>query len=158
MIKALFFTTILAIGLSVGGSNWVSAQTAAPAARAATSSEIKLFAQFAPSPPPAPFIWVMNMYAVAGQYALVGFSNPNSGIMALLQNVSGHWTLIERTGGQITVQEMQDETHGAMSAVTAESLYKLTQKQTQVPGVPIKLHCSSNGVVCVQQVQESPPK
>ena len=109
---------------------------AVPTARAATSSEMAEFMQFAPSPPPTGS-WRLDEAAVGGQWALVGFYNEYAGITALLQqDQPGNWSLIERGGGQITPAAMLLLVPNMPSSL-ATSMYKLAVSQ-DLPGINLQ--------------------
>lgn len=102
----------------------------APTARAATSSEIGTFMQFAPAPPPGGS-WGVDQAVIGGQWALVGFYNNYSGITALLvQNSAGQWTLAIRGGGQFTPTAMVNHLPG-LSLSLATAMYNLAMTQDQ---------------------------
>jgi hypothetical protein len=110
----------------------VPTPTPAPTAQAATAAQMATFLTFAPSAPPSGS-WALHEYAVAGPWALVGFYNTYSGMTALFQqNSSGQWTLVELTGGQLTVTSLENLVP-AMPASTAQSLYTLAASQDPDP-------------------------
>jgi len=49
---------------------------------------------------------LMNEIAVAGSYAIVGFTNTNADVTALLVNSNGTWQEIEEGGGQIVMESI----------------------------------------------------
>lgn len=101
---------------------------AAPLAQAATQAQLSALAAFEPAAPPAGS-WKINESAVAGQWALVGFCNANSGWTGLFQvNSSGTWSKIVLGGGQMGASDLQAQVP-SMPAATAQSLYSLAVSQ-----------------------------
>jgi hypothetical protein len=100
-----------------------STSQAAPIARPATSSEISKFKSFAPSSS-----WKLDEYAVAGNYALIGYYHNNADVTELLFLNGKVWTRVIITGGQIETSLMQ-QLIPAMPLSTAQSLYNLAAQQ-----------------------------
>lgn len=90
----------------------------APTARPATSAEQATFAKFARTG------WKMDMYAVAGNYALVGYYNAHGGMTGLLSDQNGTWTKIVISGGQLLPSDIVNYIP-AISLSEATSLYNL---------------------------------
>jgi hypothetical protein len=73
--------------------------------------------------------WALDEYAVAGKWALVGYYNTHAGITALLQqNSPGRWTIVLRTGGQISAEALQ-RLEPLITSRTAQSLNDLVVSQ-----------------------------
>jgi|HubBroStandDraft_4_1064222.scaffolds.fasta_scaffold137751_3 hypothetical protein len=131
MKKPVFSLVIgLAMAVAIGGSiapTGVVAQTApAPTPRAATSAELAVFAQSITVPG---FSW--DEYAVAGPYALVGYSTANSGGTAVfLQNSSGAWGLVAKGGGQFSAGDIVRYIP-SMPLSVAAALYQFAVSQDQ---------------------------
>lgn len=96
----------------------------APTARQATTAEQKIFQLFAPSPSG----WTLDMYAVAGPYALVGFYNQFSGVTELFFNKNGVWQRAYKGGGDLT-PDLYGNYLPNITLSTANSLYKLGRLQ-----------------------------
>ena len=122
----MLYTLIFALGVTV-----VAAAPVDYTPRPATAAERAVFRTFEPpvgviGGKPEP--WVMNEYAVAGPYALIGFSNTHAGITAFLVKKAGVWHLLMRGGGQILWGDMV-RLAPEMPIATAKSLEKLAESQ-----------------------------
>ncbi len=106
-LRRVLVLAVAAAALSTGfvvqaqaSARGTSAPHPAPTARPATAAEKKAFFAFAPPAGPTKGAqWRIDGAAVAGPYALVGFCNEESGVMALLVKKHGAWTKRIRGGG-----------------------------------------------------------
>lgn len=127
LVKALCLGAAVCIAIGLPHADSLGATpspTAIPTARPGTSSELKTFSAFVPA------TTKINMCAVAGNYAYVGYSGKHTGITALLELENKKWVLITKSGGALQPEEFADFLPGIPLA-EAQNLYSLALSQNR---------------------------